>query len=61
MMKTLSALPGWNAATTGVKRFQDLPSEAQQYVKRVQYLLGVPIQWIGVGAGRESLIRHDAC
>ena len=35
-------LPGWSEPTSGVRAFDDLPVEAQLYVRRVETLLGVP-------------------
>jgi len=45
-------LPGWEEDISKVKRFEDLPENAQRYVLRVQELLGVPVRWIGVGPNR---------
>lgn len=58
-LKTLSeceveyeTLPGWSENIANCKKFEDLPINAQNYVLRVQELLGVPIRWIGVGPNR---------
>ncbi|CAB3363305.1 Hypothetical predicted protein [Cloeon dipterum] len=50
-------MPGWNCSIQNVRSFSDLPENAQQYVTRIQQLLGVPVQYIGVGKGRESIIK----
>ena len=53
-------LPGWNEDITGVRRFEDLPVNAQRYVLRVEELARTRISAIGVGAGREATItRHS--
>ena len=53
-------LPGWNEVITGVRRFEDLPVNAQRYVLRVEELARTRISAIGVGAGREATItRHS--
>lgn len=49
-------LPGWKRDITAVRRFDDLPAEAQRYVRRVEELVGVPVKWIGVGPQREAVI-----
>eukprot|EP01121_Diplochlamys_sp_Union-15-3_P007884 TRINITY_DN2040_c0_g2_i1.p1 TRINITY_DN2040_c0_g2~~TRINITY_DN2040_c0_g2_i1.p1 ORF type:complete len:461 (-),score=103.58 TRINITY_DN2040_c0_g2_i1:135-1439(-) len=52
-------LPGWSEDITAVRKFNDLPENAQKYVLRVEELLGVPIQWIGVGAPRDAIIERN--
>jgi adenylosuccinate synthase len=49
-------LPGWNADITGARKFEDLPANAQTYVKRLEQLIGCPIVMVSVGPGRESTI-----
>lgn len=50
-------LPGWKGVDiTGVRKFDDLPDAAQAYVKRVEELIHVPVQYIGVGPGRDAII-----
>lgn len=50
-------LPGWETSTTGVRDFKQLPEKAQAYVHFIEDYLGIPIKWIGVGKGRESIIN----
>lgn len=50
------ALPGWQTSTTNARHFQELPPQAQQYVRRLEELLGCPIDLISVGAAREQSI-----
>ncbi|WP_194785447.1 adenylosuccinate synthase [Actinomyces haliotis] len=53
-------LPGWTEDITGVRRFEDLPVNAQRYVERIEELARVRVSAIGVGAGREAtIVRHD--
>ena len=49
-------LPGWQASTAGVQRWQDLPAKAQDYVAFIEKTLGVPVKWIGTGPGREATV-----
>mmetsp|Transcript_7145 Transcript_7145/g.10107 ORF Transcript_7145/g.10107 Transcript_7145/m.10107 type:complete len:524 (+) Transcript_7145:258-1829(+) len=49
-------MPGWTEDISNVKTFDELPVNAQNYVLRVQELLGVPIRWIGVGPNRLDVI-----
>eukprot|EP00794_Sanderia_malayensis_P020014 gene20014-21975_t len=50
-------LPGWKKAIKDARKFEELPTNAQDYVKKVQDVLGVPVQWIGVGKSRASIIQ----
>ena len=51
-------LPGWNGNITGCRRFEELPKEAQIYVKRLEILAGAPIKMVSIGAERSAtLIR----
>uniref|UniRef100_A0A336KE12 Adenylosuccinate synthetase n=1 Tax=Culicoides sonorensis TaxID=179676 RepID=A0A336KE12_CULSO len=49
-------LPGWQTSTANVREFTQLPEKAQSYVHFIEDYLGIPIKWIGVGKGRESII-----
>lgn len=50
-------LPGWHSDTSGCRRFEDLPSQAQDFVQYVQGRLGTPICIVSVGPEREQAIR----
>jgi adenylosuccinate synthase len=51
-------LPGWRGNISGARRFEELPKEAQLYVKRVEQLIGAPIRMVSVGPERTAtLIR----
>ena len=54
------SLPGWSESTVGVKRFEALPNAAQNYLKRMEALCGVPVDMISTGPDREETIvlRH---
>ncbi|XP_060687277.1 adenylosuccinate synthetase isozyme 2 [Hemiscyllium ocellatum] len=51
------SLPGWNTNTAQSRTFEDLPTNAQNYVRFVEGHLGVPVKWIGIGKSRESMIQ----
>jgi adenylosuccinate synthase len=42
-----------------VRRFEDLPAQAQSYVRFIQDVLGVPICLVSVGPEREQAISLD--
>jgi adenylosuccinate synthase len=53
-------LPGWKASTLGVRRYEDLPPNAQRYLKRIEELTATRIDVISTGAERDDTIvlRH---
>jgi adenylosuccinate synthase len=48
-------MPGWKQDLGAIRRFEDLPQEAQKYVERIEELSGLKIGWIGVGPDREAI------
>jgi len=52
--------PGWKESTVGVKAFDKLPVNAQNYMKRLEQLVGAPVAIISTGPDREEtiVIRH---
>lgn len=49
-------LPGWTSATSEVRNFDDLPEQAQAFVRRVEQLLECPVDLISVGPAREQAV-----
>ncbi len=49
-------LPGWQTPTSNARHFNELPAQAQQYVRRLEDLLGVKMDLIGVGPDRDQSI-----
>ena len=52
-----ATFPGWKTDITGVRKFEDLPKNAQDYVRGIEFHTGMKIRWIGVGPARESMIQ----
>lgn len=53
-------LSGWKESTFGVKTFERLPKAAQDYIKRIEVLSGVPVDIISTGPDRdETMILRD--
>jgi adenylosuccinate synthase len=48
--------PGWDDDISGARDLDDLPKNAQTYVKSLEELSGAPISAIGVGPGRTQTI-----
>jgi adenylosuccinate synthase len=53
-------LPGWDEDIRGVRRMEDLPRNARDYLDFVSDVLGVPIVLVGVGPGRDEMIWTEA-
>lgn len=53
-------LPGWEGSTSKVTRYDDLPQQARDYLKRMEDLLETPVDIISTGPDREETIvlRH---
>ncbi|KAJ3987253.1 Adenylosuccinate synthetase [Lentinula detonsa] len=49
-------LPGWKSSIASVTNYEDLPQNCKAYVEYIENFLKVPLRWIGVGPGRESMI-----
>ncbi|MFE0465081.1 adenylosuccinate synthase [Kitasatospora sp. NPDC058965] len=50
-------LPGWTEDISKAQTFDDLPKNAQAYVKALEEMSGAPISAIGVGPGRTETIQ----
>jgi adenylosuccinate synthase len=53
-------LPGWKESTLGVRSFDKLPKNAQNYLKRIEQLTDARVDIISTGAERDDTIvlRH---
>jgi adenylosuccinate synthase len=53
-------LPGWTETTVGTTRYEQLPANAQRYLKRIEEVTGVPIHVISTSPDRDHTImmRH---
>ena len=49
-------MPGWTEDISEAKHFKDLPKNAQNYVLRLEEIMQVPINFIGVGVHRSEMI-----
>ena len=49
-------MPGWKSDLSGARTFAELPEKAQNYVKRLEELIGCPIVLVSVGPGRDQTI-----
>lgn len=49
-------MPGWQTSTAHIRKFGDLPQNAQKYVRKIEELMEVQVKWIGVGSERDAII-----
>ena len=49
-------MPGWNCDISGVRKWEDLPEAARNYVQYVEEKIGSPIGYVSVGPERDSII-----
>ncbi|KAF9036037.1 Adenylosuccinate synthetase [Hymenopellis radicata] len=52
-------LPGWNSPITEMTTYEALPENCKKYVEFIEKFLNVPIEWIGVGPGRQSMLKKS--
>jgi len=53
-------MPGWTESTVGAKSMDELPANARAYIKRIEELVGIPVDMVSTGPDREETIvlRH---
>ena len=49
-------VPGWQTSTADCRSFDELPRAAQNYLKRIETILGVPVAIVAVGPERDQTI-----
>jgi len=53
-------VPGWSASTQGIRAIDGLPADARHYLRRLEAIVGVPVDMISTGADRDHniILRH---
>ncbi len=53
-------MPGWSECTLGVRKYEDLPKAARNYLSRIAEVCGVPVDMVSTGPERDETIvlRH---
>ncbi len=49
-------MPGWLTPTSGIRRYRDLPLAARRYLRKLEEIVGCPIDVVSVGPRREETI-----
>ena len=52
----LEEMDGWDTPLTAVRRFSDLPANAQKYVRRIEKILETEVILVSVGPDREQTV-----
>lgn len=54
------SMPGWDQSTFGVQDYNALPAEAIAYIKRLEALVGIPVDIVSTGPDRvETIVLRD--
>ncbi len=49
-------VPGWSGTTVGCRTYDDLPDNAKAYIKKIEEVVGVPVDIISTGPDRDDTI-----
>ncbi|MDY3985706.1 adenylosuccinate synthase [Dysosmobacter sp.] len=52
----MTSMPGWKCDISGVRKWEDLPEAARNYVEYVEQQIGCRITYVSVGPERDSII-----
>lgn len=52
--------PGWSESTLGARSLDQLPAAAQNYLQRLESIVGIPVDMVSTGADRDHniILRH---
>jgi adenylosuccinate synthase len=48
---------GWKEDISGIRKFSDLPGNAQRYLNFISKCVGAPIEYVSVGPERRQIIK----
>ena len=51
-----TSMPGWKCDISGVRKWEDLPQAARDYVEYIEKAIGCPIGYVSVGPERDAII-----
>ena len=52
-------LPGWKEPTAGATDMSQIPNEAQNYIRRLEQIIGKSVSVVSTGPSREQTLRTD--
>ena len=54
----MTKVPGWKSDISRIRKWEDLPEAARNYVEMIEQAIGCPVKWVSVGPERESIIMR---
>jgi len=53
-------VPGWKESTVGVRSYDELPENAKAYIKKIEEVVGIPVDIISTGPDRaDTIVLRD--
>ncbi len=53
-------VPGWKETTVGVRNYEELPENAKAYIKKIEEVVGIPVDIISTGPDRaDTIVLRD--
>ena len=53
-------VPGWKESTVGIRTYDELPENAKAYIKKIEEVVGVPVDVISTGPDRaDTIVLRD--
>lgn len=49
--------PGWEAPTTHIRKYSDLPKNARAYLERISEIIETQLKYVSIGSDREQTIK----
>ncbi len=54
-----TVLDGWKSDIRGVRRYEELPVNARNYIRFIEEYIGYPVRYISTGPGRNDIIERS--
>ncbi|MDO4492767.1 MAG: adenylosuccinate synthase [Clostridia bacterium] len=55
----LTTVPGWQCDISGIRKWEDLPEAARNYIDMIEQAVGCPVKYISVGPERDACIIKE--
>jgi len=50
-------MPAWDQDIQGARTWDELPPQAQEYIRAIEKWVGVKVGWISVGPERDQMVK----
>jgi adenylosuccinate synthase len=51
---------GWSEDISQIRSYDELPSQAKEYIRYIEEAVGVPVVYVSLGAGREQIVKRSS-